>query len=118
MSTLAERYHIAVRYKIDTDDHEINRVDVIDANIKSLYEVKLAVEQFNGKYDDYAYKLLNITDDYVSRIIAWLVNNRDIDINRHIEELREIRDRLDSIEHDIDYEINAIFHAIKESKND
>jgi hypothetical protein len=117
MSKLAERYHIAVRYKIDADDHEIDRVDVLDANKKSLYEVKEAVEQFNGKNDNYAYELLNITDDKVSRIIAWLVNNRDIDINSHIEELRIIRDRLDSIEADIDYEVNAILHAIKE-KND
>lgn len=109
-------YHIVVR-RLANNNGKIDRVEIHNAQKYPLDDIKHRVGEYNRCNNPYKYELLDVPNEKVEEVIAWLVNDRELDINRHIDELREVQDRLGSIESDIDYEVKMILDAIRYRNN-
>ena len=105
---------IAVYKYKDTPDNqerecvgEISRVQLLPENIE---EMKSKIEKYNSDQDTYIVISVEI-EDVLFDVVEYLLKDRRLDINRHIDVLEDIKSQLSDMD---DY----LYSSIREIKSD
>lgn len=83
---------------------------------KTEEEISKAVCEYNASGTDRTVSVLSISDELI-KAFEYLINNRRIDINRHLEAIRDMQDDIDSMSRDLDAVMSDLKATIKSTNN-
>lgn len=99
----------------ETEGNKIARVHFMPDD-KTEEDISKAVCEYNTSGTDRTVSVLSIPDEWIEAF-EYLINNRKIDINRHLEAIRDIQDDIDSMSRDLDAVISDLRSVIKSTNN-
>ena len=99
----------------ETEGNKIARVHFMPDD-KTEEDISKAVCEYNASGTDRTVSVLSIPDELIEAF-EYLIKDRRIDINRHIEAIQDMQDDIDSMSRDLDAVISDLRSAIKSTNN-
>ena len=99
----------------ETEGDKIARIHFMPED-KTEEEIDKAVCEYNASGTDRVVSVLSIPDELINAF-EYLINDRRLDINRHLEAIREMQDDIDSMSRDLDAVLSDLRSAIKSTNN-
>lgn len=99
----------------ETEGNKIARVHFMPDD-KTEEDISKAVCEYNVSGTDRTVSMLSIPDELIEAF-EYLIKDRRIDINRHLEAIRDIQDDIDSMSRDLDAVISDLRSVIKSTNN-
>lgn len=99
----------------ETEGNKIARVHFMPDD-KTEEDISKAVCEYNASGTYRTVSVLSIPDELIEAF-EYLIKDRRIDINRHIEAIRDMQDDIDSMSRDLDAVISDLRSVIKSTNN-